>query len=30
MHADFTDRIAQSQQRQTQLADRRAWLADER
>jgi chromosome segregation protein len=30
MHADFTDRIAQSRQRQTQLAERRTWLADER
>jgi chromosome segregation protein len=30
MHADFTDRIAQGRQRQTQLADRRAWLTDER
>jgi chromosome segregation protein len=30
MHADFTDRIAQGRQRQTQLAERRAWLTDER
>jgi len=30
MHADFTDRIAQGRQRETQLAERRAWLADER
>jgi chromosome segregation protein len=30
MHADFTDRITQGRQRQTQLAERRAWLTDER
>jgi len=30
MHADFTDRIMQGSQRQTQLAERRAWLSDER
>jgi chromosome segregation protein len=30
MHADFTDRIAQGRQRQTQLTERRAWLTDER
>jgi chromosome segregation protein len=30
MHADYTDRIAQGHQRQTQLAERRAWLTEER
>jgi chromosome segregation protein len=30
MHADFTDRIAQGRQRQSHLAERRAWLTDER
>jgi chromosome segregation protein len=30
MHADFTDRIAHGRQRQSQLAERRAWLTEER
>ena len=30
MHADFTDRISQGCQRQTQVAERRTWLTDER
>jgi chromosome segregation protein len=30
MQADFADRIDQGQQRRTQLAERRAWLAEER
>jgi len=30
MEADFVDRIAQGRQRQTQLAERRTWLGEER